>query len=65
MVDKKLQGIRLDPRKPKTAIMAYADDVTIMLTSQEETKIVQDSIKGYQNASGAKINLDKSKALAI
>jgi hypothetical protein len=65
MIEKELRGISIDPRKPRTAIMAYADDVTIMLTSQEEIKIVQDSIKSYQNASGVKINLDKSKALAI
>jgi hypothetical protein len=59
MCDTELRGIRPDPRKPRTAIIAYADDVTILLTSQEEIQIVKDNITGYQKAPGAKINLAK------
>jgi hypothetical protein len=63
MIDKKLRGIRIDPRKPKTAIIAYADDVTIMLTSKDEIKVVQ--YKVLPKCLRCKINLDKSKAMAI
>jgi hypothetical protein len=65
LIDAKLRGIRIDHRKQKTAIIAYADDVTILLKSREEIQIVKDAITSYQKASGVKINLAKSKGLAI
>jgi hypothetical protein len=38
MLDTKLSGIRTDPKKPRTAIIAYADDVTLFLMSKYELK---------------------------
>jgi endonuclease/exonuclease/phosphatase family metal-dependent hydrolase len=65
MLDTKLSGIQTDPTKQRTAIIAYADDVTLFITSQDELEAIQDALKCYQKASGAEINLKKSKAMAI
>jgi hypothetical protein len=65
MIDRNLKGIRLDPKKPKTSIVAYADDVTILITDPSEVPLVQDALKCYQEASGALINFAKSTALAV
>jgi hypothetical protein len=65
MLDEKLSGIRIDPKNKKTTIVAYADDVNILLTSQNEMQLIKDAINCYQETSGAKINLEKSKALAM
>jgi hypothetical protein len=53
MIDRNLEGIRLDPKKPKTSIVAYADDVTILIIDPSEVPLVQNAIKCYQEASGA------------
>lgn len=64
LVDK-LPGIRIGRRGDKTAVVAYADDVTIFLTSPVDIPIIQDVIRCYENASGARVNIRKSKAMAI
>jgi hypothetical protein len=58
MLDRNLKGI-------STSIVAYADDVTILITDPNEVPLVQDALKCYQEASGATINIDKSNALAV
>jgi len=45
--------------------MAYADDITIFLTRPEEIPKLQEILNTYQKASGVRINMDKSRAMAI
>jgi len=52
-------------RGDKTAVVAYAGDVTIFLTSTADISIIQDAIRCYETASGARIDIRKSKAMAI
>jgi septum formation inhibitor-activating ATPase MinD len=65
MLDRKLQGIRTDPKQPKTTIITYADDVTILITTPDEIPSTQDALLCYQSASGATINFTKSEAIAV
>jgi hypothetical protein len=65
MLDEKLSGIKTDPQNKKTTTVAYADDVTILVTSQNEKQMIKETINCYEEASGTKVNLEKSKALAI
>jgi hypothetical protein len=46
-------------------ILAYADDVNLLVTSQEEIKHLHTILMENTAASGAKINIQKSKALAV
>jgi len=62
---KKLTGITIGRRGMKTTVIASADDVTIVVVKPEEIPIVQETLKIYKEATGAKINIQKSKALAL
>ena len=46
-------------------VTAYADDVTIFVTSVEDVPKLKDLLFWYEAAIGAKINIYKSKAMAL
>jgi hypothetical protein len=45
--------------------VAYADDVTIFVTFAADFAIIEEAILLYEQASGARLNIRKSKALAV
>jgi hypothetical protein len=51
--------------KLDTTITAYADDVSIFITSPADIPTVQDVLRAFEKASGAKISTTKSKILAL
>jgi hypothetical protein len=65
MLDDKLNTTTTRGRKKRTAVIVYADDATIILRTPEEIPVVQEAIRCYEAASGAKLNIQKSKALAL
>jgi len=65
MLDDKLNTNTTRSRTKRTTVIAYADDVTIILRSQEEIPVVQEALRCYASASGARLNIQKSKALAL
>ena len=65
LLDLKLPGIMIGRRTRPTSVVAYADDVTIFVTSVAEFAIIEEAIRIYERASGARLNPRKSKALAI
>jgi hypothetical protein len=65
MLDEKLNGIRIGQSRKKTTVVAHADDVTILVTSPNDIQLIKDAITWYHEASGAQINLEKSKAMAM
>ena len=46
-------------------MVAYADDVTIFVTSPADIQLIQEALTCYQAASEARLNIEKSKAMAI
>jgi carbohydrate-binding DOMON domain-containing protein len=60
-----LTGIRFGNNKSKPAVIAYADDVMLLQTSPSEIPRIRTITDQYGAASGAKINISKSKALAV
>jgi hypothetical protein len=62
-LDSTLKGIRIKRGDNKTAIVAYADDITLLLTSPDEVPKLREILDQYMSASGAKINIQKSKAM--
>jgi hypothetical protein len=64
-IAKKLPGIRIGCSPGKSAVLAYADDITIFVTSPQDIPFIQTTIDDYAAAPGAQINIGKSKALAI
>jgi hypothetical protein len=57
-----IAGCRPTRHKRQLAVMAYADDVTIILRSAQEVQIAQEAIRLYEKASGAELNHQKTKA---
>jgi hypothetical protein len=51
--------------KYRAAVLAYADDVAIILRSPKDAAIVQEEISKYEAASEAKLNINKSKSMAL
>jgi hypothetical protein len=49
----------------KATVIAYADDVAVIVTRPEDICIIQEAIHTYELATGAKVNIHKSKALAL
>jgi hypothetical protein len=64
-LEKKLTGVKIGGRGTKTTVIAYADDVTIVVSKSEEILIVHDTLRIYERATVAKINIQKSKAFAL
>ena len=62
-LDERLQGLRAHRTQRKTTVIAYADDVSILMTSQEDVRTVRDAIACYEKATGATLNIEKSSAL--
>jgi len=60
-----LMEIRIGKNGHKSAVIAYADDVTLLLTSPSEIPKLQAILDQYGKASGAKINIQNSKAMAV
>jgi hypothetical protein len=65
MLDKLLRGVQIDPRQKKTTTVAYADDVSIIITDPADIPNIKNALQCYQEASGAQLNIGKSKVMAI
>jgi len=65
MLDRHLAGLGMERRRVMTSVIAYADDVTILVTSPSDIQKIQDARHSYEEATGAKVNTGKSRALAI
>jgi hypothetical protein len=63
LLDRHLTGNRIGHRTTKTAVVAHADDITIFVTAPAEIEIIGDLLLTYQRATGARLNIRKSKAI--
>jgi hypothetical protein len=57
-------GVRIG-RRTHPAAIAYADDVTVFLTSPTEVPILCEALTTYEKASGAQINKENSRILGL
>ena len=53
-LDKHLTGLSMGRRHVRTSVIAYADDVTILVTSPSDIPKIQDALRCYEEATGAK-----------
>lgn len=61
----RLTGVRVGRGNHPVSVVAYADDVTIFITSVTEFHVIVDAIRLIEKASGARVNPRKSQALPI
>jgi hypothetical protein len=60
-----ITGIKTGRQNVRTSVAAFADDVTLFITSPSDIPKLQDAMKCYEELSGAKINLRKSRVVAL
>jgi hypothetical protein len=60
-----LHGVRIRPGQRSAAVVAYADDVTVFATVPEDIEVLTQALGCYERATGAKVNIAKSKAMAV
>jgi len=65
VLEQKLPGLRMGNQELHTSVIAYADDVTIFVTSIADFPIIEEAIRLFERASGARLNPRKSKAIAV
>ena len=63
-LDTHLDGIRFRRTENRVEVVSYAD-VTIFVTQRDDFRIVRDALQCHEKASGARLNIQKSEALAI
>ncbi len=61
----KLMGLQINTPNCNVCVKvsAYADDITVILRSENDVQVLTDILKIYGNASTTKVNWDKSNAL--
>ena len=64
-LEQQLNGIRVNGRQQKTAVAAYADDVSVFVTTPKDISAKRDAIRCYERATEAVLNVSKSPALAV
>jgi hypothetical protein len=65
ILENNLNGIHIGRNKPIAPVIAYADDITVLVTKPGDYDKIRQSIKIYEKATRARLNTKKSKALAI
>jgi hypothetical protein len=65
LLNNTLQGIKIGHRTVKAKVVAYADDVTVFLTTAQDISILQEAIQQYEKESGVQINFRKSTAIPL
>jgi hypothetical protein len=65
VLEQSLPGVRIGQGNCPVSVVAYADDVTVFLTSVADFPAVEDATRLFEKASGALLNPRKSQALAI
>jgi ABC-type branched-subunit amino acid transport system ATPase component len=62
-LDRNLAGMQINQTQQKTSVIAYVEDVTIILTDPSDIRNVEHILTQYMKTSGARINVNKSIAI--
>jgi hypothetical protein len=56
---------KIGRQRARTSVVAYADDVTKFVTAATDIRKLQEAINCYEAASGARVNIKISRAIAF
>jgi retron-type reverse transcriptase len=62
ILERRISGIRIAQGTRPVSVVAYADEITVFLTSAVDLPVVEDTIRMFERASGARLNTHKSQA---
>jgi hypothetical protein len=63
-LERRLPGVRLDRGSRPVSVVAYTYDVTVFLTTASDISTMEEAIRQFEKASGARLNPHKSRAPA-
>ena len=64
-LEDKLPSMKIGRQAQHGPVIAYADDLTVFVTDPEAFITIQQAVRAYERATGARLNPRKSKALAV
>jgi hypothetical protein len=64
-IEQHLPGIPIGHLTRSVPVVAYADDITVCVTRPEDFTFILQAVRCYEQATGARLNPKKSKALPI
>jgi len=64
-LEKNLSGVKIGRQKAPTSVVAYADNVTIFLSSVADIQKMKETLLAYEATTGPRINIRKSRVLAL
>jgi hypothetical protein len=64
-LDQTLNDLRIHQRQRQSALVAYADDIPLLITTPEDIDAVKNSIQYHEKTTGAILNIRKPQALAV
>jgi hypothetical protein len=64
-LERKLPGLALGAELKGETVIAYADDVTVFVTNPNNFDVIRNEIMRYEQASGPRLNPNKSHGIAI
>jgi len=62
LLDQRITGIRIGRRK-RTAVVAYADYITLFVTTPADIAVFREAVRIYERANSVSLNIRKSKEL--
>ena len=65
LLNQKINRLQIGRAGRSKAVVAYANDITLFVTSPNDLPIIMVIIQTFERATGAQLNRQKSKALAI
>jgi len=63
LLDQTLTGIK-NGRGTRTGVVAFADDITLLVTDPRDIPELAETLRRYEKAKGACLNIRKPKAMA-
>jgi hypothetical protein len=64
-LENRLMGVSIGEQGQRISVLAYADDITVLISNREDIDKVHQAIRIYEQTTGAKLNPNKSRAIAV
>jgi len=64
-LENRLTGVSIGEGRKRISVLAYADDITVLLSNREDIEKVHHSIRIHEEAAGAQLNPNKSRTIAV
>ena len=64
-LESSLTGVSIGERGQRISALAYADEITVLISNREDIDKVHHAVRIYEKATGAQLNPNKSRTIAV